>query len=270
MSTATERPNSSPLSSRATIVSRRRANASSQRPSKGTLLISISSPWGPWSWPDHDLDRFAVVHRPVAVGYFVETDDTVEHAAWLDASVDDVREQFLDVRPRGSQPATDRHVMEEGGLRRRDRLFLWGAHSADRAAGAGELDCRLDCLAVADALENGVDAVAVGQLLEALDGLVAAFADDVGSTEFARERGPVGVAAHDDDLLGAEPLGGDDAAESDSAVADDSDAVAGPDLGDDGGVVAGAHHVGERHQGRHQRLVLADRQDDQRAVCLWH
>ena len=35
---------------------------------------------------------------------------------------------------------------------------------------------------------------------------------------------------------------------------------------DDGGVVAGAHHVGEREQRRHQRVVLADRQDVERAV----
>ena len=39
-----------------------------------------------------------------------------------------------------------------------------------------------------------------------------------------RERDPVGVAAHDDDLLGPEALGGDDAAQADRAVADDGDA----------------------------------------------
>jgi hypothetical protein len=48
------------------------------------------------------------------------------------------------------------------------------------------------------------------------------------------------VAAHDDDLLGIEPLGGDDGAETDGAVADDCGALARPDIGDDGGVVAGA------------------------------
>ncbi len=58
-----------------------------------------------------------------------------------------------------------------------------------------------------------------------------------------RERNPVLVAAHDDDLRGAEPLGGDHAAEPDRAVADDGNALSGTDLGHDCRVVAGAHHV---------------------------
>jgi hypothetical protein len=33
-------------------------------------------------------------------------------------------------------------------------------------------------------------------------------------------------------------------------------------------VVAGAHHVSEREQRRHERVVLADRQYDERPVCL--
>jgi len=56
------------------------------------------------------------------------------------------------------------------------------------------------------------------------------------------------MAAHDDDLLGAEALRGDHAAQADGAVAHDGDAIAWADLGDDGGVVAGAHHVGEGEQ----------------------
>ena len=79
--------------------------------------------------------------------------------------------------------------------------------------------------AVADALEHRVGAEAAGQLLDALDRLLAALADDVGGAELAGERDPVGVAAQDDDLLGAEALGGDHAAQADGAVADDGDAI---------------------------------------------
>ena len=60
-----------------------------------------------------------------------------------------------------------------------------------------------------------------------LDGVGASLADDVGRTERARERDAVRVTAHDDDLLGAEPLCGDHAAETDGAVADDSHACPG-------------------------------------------
>ena len=42
----------------------------------------------------------------------------------------------------------------------------------------------------------------------------------------------------------------------------------GPTFAVSGGVVAGAHHVGEREQRRHQRVVRADGQDDERSVRL--
>ena len=60
----------------------------------------------------------------------------------------------------------------------------------------------------ADALEDGVGAVAAGQLPHALDALLAALGDDVGGAELAAQVGAVRVPAHQDDPLGAEPLGG--------------------------------------------------------------
>jgi hypothetical protein len=64
-------------------------------------LLPRSSPARRWSSRSssdlhHDLDRFAVVHRPVAVGHLVEADHLVEDAAGLDAALQDVR-QLLDV-----------------------------------------------------------------------------------------------------------------------------------------------------------------------------
>ena len=55
-----------------------------------------------------------------------------------------------------------------------------------------------------------------------------------------------------------------------AAVADDRSRLAGPDLGGDGGMVAGAHHVGEGEKRRHQRVVLGDRERDERAVGEWN
>jgi hypothetical protein len=74
----------------------------------------------------------------------------------------------------------------------------------------------------------------------------------------------VGVPAHQDDLLGAQAFGCQHRAQPHRAVADDRDAHAGPDLRSDGGVVAGAEHVGKRHQRRQQRRVRRDRQLHQR------
>jgi hypothetical protein len=115
-----------------------------------------------------------------------------------------------------------------------------------------------------------VDAEAVGELAHALNGLVAALADDVGRAELSRQRDPGGVAAEDDDLLGAEAPRGDHPAQADSAVTDDGDRLSGADLGDDRSVMARAHHVGEGEKRWHQRVVLGDRQDEQGPVRLGH
>src|SRR5215203_589596 len=47
---------------------------------------------------DHDLDRFPLVHRPVAVGHAVEAHDLVKYPAGFDPAFEDVRQKLLDVR----------------------------------------------------------------------------------------------------------------------------------------------------------------------------
>ena len=100
------------------------------------------------------------------------------------------------------------------------------ADAPDAAAGPRDRHRRLRGVLGADALQHAVDARAAGELHDALHGLLAALGDDVGGAQLARERRAVLVAAHDDDLLGAEALGGDHAAEPDGAVADDGHGVA--------------------------------------------
>jgi hypothetical protein len=95
-----------------------------------------------------------------------------------------------------------------------------------------------------------VRAKAGGQFAHSFDGLVAALADDVRRTELVPERNPLLIAAQQDDLFGAETLRGDDAAQADCAIADDSDGLAGRDMRRYRGVMAGAHDVGEREQRR--------------------
>jgi hypothetical protein len=56
------------------------------------------------------------------------------------------------------------------------------------------------------------------------------------------------VPGHGDDPLGSQPLGGQHATKSDSAVAHHHNGPAGGNLGRDGGVVARGHHVGQGEQ----------------------
>jgi hypothetical protein len=76
------------------------------------------------------------------------------------------------------------------------------------------------------------------------------------------------VAAHEDDLLGAQPSGGQDRRQSHRAVADHRHRRALVDAGGHGTVVAGAEHVRQGEQGRQQLGILTDGQLDQRALGL--
>ena len=111
-------------------------------------------------------------------------------------------------------------------------------------------------------------AEAAGEVAHPLNGRVAALAHDIGGAERAPERDARGVTAQEDDLLGAQAPGGNHAAQADGAVAHDGGGLARTYLGGAGRVVACSHHVREREQRRHQRLVGADRQHDERPVRL--
>ena len=88
-----------------------------------------------------------------------------------------------------------------------------------------------------------MDAKAAGQCAHAFHGLLAALAHDIRCAERFRQCDPVGVAAQNDDLLGAEAPGGDDAAQADGAVTDDGHFLAVADLCHSGCMMAGPHHV---------------------------
>src|SRR5207302_2732841 len=74
--------------------------------------------------------------------------------------------------------------------------------------------------------------------------LVAAFFDDVGRTELEGQLLSWLVAAHGDDALGAEVLGGQHGEEPHGSVADNGDRLARRDLGSGCSEPAGAEDVG--------------------------
>ena len=76
------------------------------------------------------------------------------------------------------------------------------------------------------------------------------------------------MPAHDDDLLRAEPPGGDDPAKADRAVAHDGDGAALADPGGHRGMMAGPHYVGQGQQRGHEHILLADRERVEGAVRL--
>ena len=116
---------------------------------------------------------------------------------------------------------------EEAAEADRRLLVLRHADPADDAAGADDAERLLVGGHVADALEHGVGAVAAGELADLRDALLAALGDDVGGAELPAQVGAVLVPAHQDDLLGAQPLGREHREQADRAVADHRDRSSG-------------------------------------------
>ena len=95
--------------------------------------------------------------------------------------------------------------------------------------GRAHAERRQHRLVEADALQHRVGAEPAGQLPDALDRLLAALLDDLVAPNSRPSAVRVAVAAEQDHPLGAEPLGGDHAAEPDRAVADHGHRLARPD-----------------------------------------
>ena len=72
---------------------------------------------------DHHLERLSIGHGAIAVRGAVEVDGVVEDATRLDLSVEDVRQELVDVGADRCRTAADRDVSEERRKRGRDRLI---------------------------------------------------------------------------------------------------------------------------------------------------
>src|SRR5215216_2193792 len=90
----------------------------------------------------------------------------------------------------------------------------------------------------------------VRELLDPRHPVVAALFDDVGRTVLAGQSLAWLVAAHRDDPLRAELLGGQHGEQADRAVTDDGNGPTRAGLGGDGSKPACAEHVGRREQAR--------------------
>ena len=129
------------------------------------------------------------------------------------------------------------------------------ADEADPAAGAHRGDRLAHRQLGADALQHAVGALVGQQVTQDRGAVLAALGDDVGGAEPGGDLLPVVVRGEGDHPVRAQADGGEHRAQPDRAVADHRDRAARPDPGRDGGVVAGAHHVGEGQQGGDQRGV---------------
>src|SRR6266508_184463 len=109
---------------------------------------------------DHDLDHFAVVHRPIAIGHTVEVRYPIEDSARIDPPSEDVRKQLVDVGAGRSGPAAHADVLPERDSSRKG-VLLRDADAADSTATTGDLESGVDGLLQTNALQNGVSTEAV-------------------------------------------------------------------------------------------------------------
>src|SRR4249919_2345913 len=109
---------------------------------KGELPTNVPSAPS-FLWLDLELQDFAVVHRAIAVRHVLDRAGAVEDTTWLDPTVEDVRQQLLDVRAHGRGTAGDGSVLPERNAGA-CRVVLGHADTTDRAAGSGNRERGLD------------------------------------------------------------------------------------------------------------------------------
>src|SRR4051812_22331679 len=100
---------------------------------------------------------------------------------------------------------------------------MGNSHAAYGPSRTDNGDSRGDGLLRSHAFQDGVSAEPAGQVPYTFDCVVAALAHHVSRAKLLSECDPVWMSAHNNDLLRAEPFGGNYPAEAHRTVADDRD-----------------------------------------------
>src|SRR5205814_2047585 len=93
-------------------------------------------------------------------------------------------------------------------------------------------------------------------LTDALNRLISAFADDIGSAKILCKLEPRGMPAHDYDLLSSKHVRGYHSAESDRSIADHRNLVPFFNGRHDGRVKSGAHDIRQSQKRTRQSFIL--------------
>src|SRR5438128_3723536 len=217
------------------------------------------------SWTQQRLDRATLIHRAVTLRDLLERQRQVEDLAGIDLALPHEVDQLGQVAAYGGRATVEVDVREEqllpsdlDAMRNTDV-----AHVSARVGGPDRLHHRL---LRADALQHGVGAESVGQLLDTGDARVTPLSDDVCRAEVACEFLSGRVTAHRDDPPGAHLFRGEDREKTHRAVADDHGRHARLDVGGVRGKPARAHDVRERQQARDEVVRRKPWGGDQGAV----
>src|SRR2546421_1550355 len=193
----------------------------------------------------------------------VEVGLEIEDAPGIDVAVEDVVKQLRDVGAGGRYPTAQPDVAKDDGLHW--VLDVVGdPDNANDRPGSRNAQRRRHRLAGADAFEGRVDADAIRQVKDRLDRGVAALGKDVGGTKRTGDVLTGRVSAEGDDSRSAQTMRRKDRAQTHRAVPYNGDDAARPNTGAHRGVVAGAHHVGEREERPHHfvRMLGAGHRDE--------
>ena len=218
---------------------------------------------------DQELDRLALVHRAVALGHLVERAGAVEDAAGLDPALEDVRQQLLDVGARRGRAAADRDVVEE-----RLSASSGSARAAARRRGRRRRRrgrCRAPSASTGRGRRTRGRSGRRGR--RSARGRARSPRRRARSTmSVAPKSAPSAIRSgwRPSRMICSAPsrLAAITPQSPTAPSPTTATVLSGRDARGERGVVAGAHHVGEREERRHQRVVLADRERDERAVGL--
>src|SRR5260221_13761939 len=85
---------------------------------------------------DDYLDRFACVHRTVAIRDLIEFTCPIENTTRFDPAFENIREQFLDVRTSRGRTSSDGYVAKERWLSRWHHFILRNPNASHRSSWA--------------------------------------------------------------------------------------------------------------------------------------
>src|SRR5437667_141745 len=159
------------------------------------------------SWTQQRLDRATLIHRAVTLRDLLERQRQVEDLAGIDLALPHEVDQLGQVAAHGGRATVEVDVREEQ-LLPCDLDAMRNTDVAHVSARVGVPDRLHHRLLRADALQHGVGAESLGQLLDTGDARVTPLGDDVGRAELACEFLSGRVTSESDSRLGMRSSGG--------------------------------------------------------------
>src|SRR6266550_626985 len=215
------------------------------------------------------FDGAAFIHRAVALRHLFERQGQIKNFAGVDLPVQHKVNQLGEVLTNWRRTAVKMDMRVEQFFAT-EFDSVGNADVTNRAARSRAANRLHHGFLSADTFQHGVNADALGQILDAGHPLVTALGHDVSRAKLTGDFLPCRVTAHYNNPLPAHLLRREHSKEADCAITDDDDRLARLDIGGDGGKPASAENIGCCQQARDQVVRRNARRGHERPFLQRH